>query len=434
MNVSYLPDLCMKEISTVLKDNPSGLYRCSLINRHWNQYFLPELWKEPFQAKARINTKRLIETLFLCLPPEEKECIQDFTNIPINSNPHSMYSKYIQVLNLRMLSQYIEKDFPRMHHQLIYEKLFHHFNSNSTNISKIIFFMGKKGKTTSNNYYNADHAGYPDLFLCPNAKNLSTLKEVEFYGIALSGLIFNCYKVCRDLQTITFYNTEEFPEMLSNFNEGYRGYKYFNLKNLIKSQRNLKNLNIQGFLVSENKYLYEAVNSQNLHSLYIRGDNVLSASRKVNLITLIATYCHNLKVFKISIIDEHVKFIPSLLSSCRRLEHVTFNTYDQIEVINIDLSEIGKTMPSSMNRFALKMSLYFTPENFKEFLINIKDQTNLKVLNFKRCRLFSNDHLDTLIKHGNGRLRKLKINNARKVDHEGLLRARKFVKIETPKI
>ncbi|CAG8680075.1 12421_t:CDS:1 [Funneliformis mosseae] len=511
MNISYLPELCMKEISTVLKDNPSGLYRCSLINRHWNQHFLPELWKNPFQ-ESRINSKRLIETLFLCLSPEEKESIQDYTINPITSNPHTTYSKFLQVLDLKKMIYYIEINFSVTHHQLIYEKLCYHFNSNSTNLSKIIFFVGK---TAVRN--NADYA---DLFLYPNAKNLSTLKEVEFHGLSLSGLIFNCYKVCRDLQTITFYSTEPFPELLFNFNERYNGYKYFNLKNLIKSQRSLKNLNIQGFLVSENKYLYEAVNSQvsslisikfkllhlnnnctldylvkcknleelqileckfhgniitkdenhlvkfpiksklkylkfknciqtdflgnysliismfgqNLNCLDIRGIDVLSDSRKVNLITLVATYCHNLKIFKISIIDEHVKYIPSLLSSCQRLQHVTFNTYEQNEMIHIDLSEIGKTMPSSMNRFTLKMNLHFTPENFKEFLINIKDNINLKVLSFRECRLFSNDHLDMLIKHGNGCLRRLKINKTIKIDEEELLRARQFVKIETAKI
>jgi len=148
---------------------------------------------------------------------------------------------------------------------------------------------------------------------------------------------------------------------------------------------------------------------------------------------VIATYCFNLKTLKISIIDDHIKYIPSLFSSCRKLQHVTFNTYEHKESIDINLSEIGKTMPSTMNRFTMKMNLHFTPENFKEFLINSKDKIGLKVLNFRKCKLISNDHLDVLIKHGNGCLKRFKINKTIKVDHEGLFRAKQFVQIEKPK-
>ncbi|CAB4429639.1 unnamed protein product [Rhizophagus irregularis] len=82
----------------------------------------------------------------------------------------------------------------------------------------------------------------------------------------------------------------------------------------------------------------------------------------------------------------------------------------------------------------MKMNLYFTPENFKEFLINIKDKLNLEVLNFKRCELFDNDHLNMLINYNNGNLKRLKINASIKVDYDALSKANQFLKIENPKL
>ena len=70
--------------------------------------------------------------------------------------------------------------------------------------------------------------------------------------------------------------------------------------------------------------------------------------------------------------------------------------------------------------------------HFRQFILS-QDKINLEVLNFKKCKLFSNNHLNMLIKYGNGHLKKLKITNAMKVDPEGLLRASQFVKIEGPK-
>ncbi|GES88701.1 hypothetical protein GLOIN_2v1774597 [Rhizophagus clarus] len=110
---------------------------------------------------------------------------------------------------------------------------------------------------------------------------------------------------------------------------------------------------------------------------------------------------------------------------------VSFNNYDQKNLINIDLSKIGFNLPPSLKKFTMKMNLFFTPENFKEFLIHSK---NLEVLNFKSCELFNNDHLNILIHYRNNNLKRLKINSAIKVDYDGLSRANQFLKIDSPKL
>src|ERR1044072_5891481 len=90
-------------------------------------------------------------------------------------------------------------------------------------------------------------------------------------------------------------------------------------------------------------------------------------------------------------------------------------------------------MPSTVERFTMKMNVTFTPVNFKGFLINIKDKTGLKALNFRKCKLIGNDHLDMLIQYGNGCLKRLKINKSIRADHEGFISANQFVQIEKPK-
>ncbi|RIA80612.1 hypothetical protein C1645_882069 [Glomus cerebriforme] len=634
MDATYLPELCMKEILIILKNNPSCLLKCSLINRHWNQYFLPELWENPFleNSESKIDTKKLIETFIRCLSFNEKRSILDsIIDLTIIQNPYLMYSKYLKVIDLGKLVNYIKSYYPVNHHLQIYKLLCFNFISNSTNLSKIIL---SKHSVFNNN---------TDIFLYSNARNLSTLKEIEFNGKSLSGLILNCRKICKDLQTITFYCLEDLSDLI--FSERYSGDKYLNLKNLIKSQKNLKNLNIHGFLLSQNKYLYDAINfqssslksikfesidfnknctlsylikcenleelfflnckfygnmitdkkvnhknndsdydsdiddndeidekdetilkiddiinfqfksnlkflkfencnqfdfydnysliisifrknlkylhikgdaasiglkninllsliasncenleelqiskcyeyynnnndhiiinkfynindnfqiksnlkfikfedcnqihlldnylfiisicGQNLQYLYIRGKEILRSSKNINLLLIISTNCFNLLLLKISIIDKYINYIPTLFSSCQKLQHVTFNNYDQNILININLSEIGKSLPLSIKRFTMKMNLNFTPENFKHFLINIKNNFNLEVLNFRNCVLFSNDHLNILILYGIGHLKRLKINNAIKVDHDELLKANQFIKIDSPKI
>ncbi|GES88702.1 hypothetical protein GLOIN_2v1774597 [Rhizophagus clarus] len=561
MDATYLPELCMKEILIDLKNHPSSLLKCSLLNHHWNQYFLPELWKNPFTKnfETKINSKRLIETLIQCLTINEKRSIIKDSNI-INKNPYLMYTKYLKVIDLNNLVSFIILSFPVNHHLQIYKLLCFNFITNSKNISKIIL---SKHSVFNNN---------TDIFLYSNSRNLSTLKEIEFNGVILSNLIYNCSKICNDLRTITFYDLFE----------RYTGDKYFNLKNLIKSQKNLKNLNIHGFLISQNRYLYEAIKfqahslnsinftsidfnkhcnlsyltkcenlvdlqflncnfygnllsnkiinidlykneeendyysdedvdiihvdinfrsnffsklnflkfencnqfgfydnyslillifgknlkrfhiigesdsinylrsidllsiiitkcenleelqiskcfiihnnnnnnnnnninnnsdiivdqiirsklkflkfedcnqlyllknsslilsfcGQNLNYLYIRGKEILEITKNLNLLLLLSTNCFNLKLLKLSIHEKFLNYIPTLFISCQKLEMVSFNNYDQKNLINIDLSKIGFNLPPSLKKFTMKMNLFFTPENFKEFLIHSKN-------------------------------------------------------------
>lgn len=626
MDATYLPELCMKEILITLEYHPSALLKCSLLNRHWNQYFLPELWKNPFKEdlESKIDTKKLIETFINCLTIKEKRSIIDDIDY---KNPYLMYTKYLQVIDLNKLVNYITCIYPVNIHLQIYKLLCFNFLTNSKTIKKVIL---SKHSVFNNN---------TDLFLYSNSRNLSTLKEIEFNGLSLSNLIYNCRKICNELETITFYDTSE----------KYTDHKYYNLKNLIKSQKNLKNLSIYGFSISQNRYLYEAVKfqshnlkciefdsidfnrhcnlsylikcenleelqfincnfygntlsnknnvinqddrndyysdedediidvdvnfkfnnnisrlnflkfencnqfsfhdnqsliimifgknlkrlhimrendsnylrsvnllndlrsinllsiitkrceileelkisrcfnnnqrnnfnnfnnddiiindenininnsklkylkfedcnqihllrncslifsicGQNLIDLYIRGKEILEITKNINLLLILSTNCSNLKLLKISILEKYFNYIPSLFSSCQKLQIISFNNYDQRNLINIDLSKIGSNIPISLKKFTMKMNLYFTPENFKEFLINIKDKLNLEVLNFKRCELFNNDHLDMLIKYSNGNLKKLKINGSIKVDYDALSRANQFFKVENPKL
>jgi hypothetical protein len=265
-----------------------------------------------------------------------------------------------------------------------------------------------------------------------NLRLLHIKGETGSRGIRRINLLSVITTRCENLEELRISGCSDFDEYLF-INENNNVINNFQIRSKLKylkfedcSQRHLLDA----------YPLVTSICGQNLQYLYIRGKEILSATRNIrniNLLLIISRNCFNLKLLKISIINKYIGFIPKLFSSCQKLQHVTFNTYDQKELINIDLSEIGETIPLSMKRFTMKMNLYFTPENFKEFLINSKDKINLEVLNFRECELFSDDHLNMLIKYGNGYLKRFKINNAIKVDNESLSKANQFVKIEGPK-
>ncbi|GBC42056.2 hypothetical protein GLOIN_2v1774597 [Rhizophagus irregularis DAOM 181602=DAOM 197198] len=482
MDANYLPELCMKEILTNLKNHPSGLLKCSLLNRHWNHYFLPELWKNPFKEnlESKINTKKLIETFVNCLTINEKRSI--INNNDINyKNPYLMYTKYLQVIDLNKLVNYITFTYPVNNHLQIYKLLCFNFLANSKNITTIIL---SKHSVFNNN---------TDLFLYSNSRNLSTLKEIEFNGLSLSNLIYNCRKIYErndyysdededivdidinfqfnnniisKLNFLKFENCNQFgfydnqsliilifgkslkrlhivrendSNHLRSVNLLSNDLRSINLLSTItKRCENLEELQISRYCnqihLLKNCYLIFSICGQNLNYLYIRGKEILEITKNVNLLLILSTNCNNLKLLKLSITEKYFNYIPSLFTSCQKLQFISFNNYDQRNLINIDLSKIGLTLPLSLKKFTMKMNLYFTPENFKEFLINIKDKLNLEVLNFKRCELFDNDHLNMLINYNNGNLKRLKINASIKVDYDVLSKANQFLKIENPKL
>ncbi|CAG8698777.1 7756_t:CDS:2 [Rhizophagus irregularis] len=447
MDANYLPELCMKEILTNLKNHPSGLLKCSLLNRHWNHYFLPELWKNPF--KENLEKRYTDSDKYYNL----KNLIKSQKNLKnLNIFGFSISQNRYLYEAIKFQSHYLKNikfdsiDFNR-HCNLSYlikcknleelQFLNCNFYGNTLN-NKII------NQDERNDYYSDEDEDIVDIDINFQFNNniISKLNFLKFENCNQFGFYDNQSLIIlifgKSLKRLHIVREND-SNHLRSVNLLSNDLRSINLLSTItKRCENLEELQISRYCnqihLLKNCYLIFSICGQNLNYLYIRGKEILEITKNVNLLLILSTNCNNLKLLKLSITEKYFNYIPSLFTSCQKLQFISFNNYDQRNLINIDLSKIGLTLPLSLKKFTMKMNLYFTPENFKEFLINIKDKLNLEVLNFKRCELFDNDHLNMLINYNNGNLKRLKINASIKVDYDVLSKANQFLKIENPKL
>jgi len=65
---STLPTLCLHNIFEYLRNDPSSLYACALVNRHWWRHAISELWRDPFiVVKSKDCRAKLFDLLMLFL-------------------------------------------------------------------------------------------------------------------------------------------------------------------------------------------------------------------------------------------------------------------------------------------------------------------------------------------------------------------------------
>src|SRR6266487_2089632 len=96
-SASAPPTLCFNEIFKYLGDDVASLHSCALVNHHWSEHAIPELWRDPFvivQAKGRRS--KLIYSL---LPFLEINGKHQFAPSALNRTPSYPYLYYLKNFN-----------------------------------------------------------------------------------------------------------------------------------------------------------------------------------------------------------------------------------------------------------------------------------------------------------------------------------------------
>ncbi|CAH1763783.1 2153_t:CDS:2 [Entrophospora sp. SA101] len=346
-------------------------------------------------------------------------------------------------------------------------------NKQCLNIRTIILDM-------NNNYTIQQRSTSPieeeelNIFLYPNAKtNLTKIKTLITHGEYVDGLLSTASQILCNLKEIQF--------ILANSN--YFATTFQDLSKLIESQKSLENLLIKcsrskplGF-----KNIFQSLINTQFESLAILTlENVDFQSEQTisncsNYLTLLTSYCRNLKYFSGTINfkqQQQVMDLIEFLKASKNLEKVAINDIKKIRTNGRSLNhiwvekpiisslatnttntkntngdnlfseylpEIGKSLPTTIKTFKVRNVLSFSPDCLKQFLANCKGE--LKYLGFASCKDFSSAHLQAIIDYienkkrdgncgvGDEILKRLNVRGCYLINFEDLSYVKNFIKI-----
>ncbi|CAG8456584.1 1613_t:CDS:1 [Acaulospora colombiana] len=158
------------------------------------------------------------------------------------------------------------------------------------------------------------------------------------------------------------------------------------------------------------------------------------------IIHAIASYCPNLRVFKLSIDHGQFNILYRLLESCKKLKNISIDSIaeDQKGWLEIDresevdaneiLPSLGKHIPSSLRILRIWSNWVFTPESLEQFFIN--SVAKIKILDLSYCECINDQHLEILLKYAKvGTLKGLYVDRARHLSAEAVDYAGQFIDI-----
>nr|CAG8554409.1 6869_t:CDS:2 [Entrophospora candida] len=346
-------------------------------------------------------------------------------------------------------------------------------NKQCLNIRTIILDM-------NNNYTIQQRSTSPieeeelNIFLYPNAKtNLTKIKTLITHGEYVDGLLSTASQILCNLKEIQFILT----------NSNYFATTFQDLSKLIESQKSLENLLIKcsrskplGF-----KNIFQSLINTQFESLAILTlENVDFQSEQTisncsNYLTLLTSYCRNLKYFSGTINfkqQQQMMDLIEFLKASKNLEKVAINDIKKIRTNGRSLNhiwvekpiisslatnttntkntngdnlfseylpEIGKSLPTTIKTFKVRNVLSFSPDCLKQFLANCKGE--LKYLGFASCKDFSSAHLQAIIDYIENKkrdgncgvdgeiLKRLNVRGCYLINFEDLSYVKNFIKI-----
>jgi hypothetical protein len=339
--------ICLEEVLQYLIEDPGTLYSCILVNRSWCRLTIPILWSDPFNNIKRKNPNNAnlsIRTFISCLDDSEKFSLtNEFIKIP-NSWKETLfdYPKYLKIFKYDHFGKLLE-NFVRMNYKLLIEV--------KTDLNKIYMIITsvimemifKKSRKLITLQYIHDHISSQrtiytlDLLLYSyndgegrknsryvSLKKLTTLKffayciHEESYTIIWPKFFNTLAKLAKNIQEI-FIHFPSDDEIDYDLKKVYPA-----IMNLIKSQRNLKSLEINESHCS--KMDQKIINS------------------------LILTQSNTLTNFKI---NGEIKFIYliQLLENCKNLKSIHMNKLNNYGGIPKDIKKLIKSSTTSLEKF-----------------------------------------------------------------------------------
>nr|CAG8549222.1 1700_t:CDS:2 [Entrophospora candida] len=403
-------------------------------------------------------------------------------------------------------------------------------NKQCLNIRTIILDM-------NNNYTIQQRSTSPieeeelNIFLYPNAKtNLTKIKTLITHGEYVDGLLSTASQILCNLKEIQFILTNsnyfattfqdlskliESQKSLENLLIKCSRSKPLGFKNIFQSLINtqfeslailtLENVDFQSefpfklfISLKELKYLKLESSFSKLDTLIINSclipmklpEIIFSKSKNLinvkflgeqtisncsNYLTLLTSYCRNLKYFSGTINfkqQQQMMDLIEFLKASKNLEKVAINDIKKIrtngrslnhiwvekpiisslatnttntkntngdDLFSEYLPEIGKSLPTTIKTFKVRNVLSFSPDCLKQFLANCKGE--LKYLGFASCKDFSSAHLQAIIDYIENKkrdgncgvdgeiLKRLNVRGCYLINFEDLSYVKNFIKI-----
>jgi len=195
---------------------------------------------------------------------------------------------------------------------------------------------------------------------------------------------------------------------------------FYKLKNLELTRMMVPASMLQSLLSQSNG----AINTI-IFSGLISGDFMLT-----NLFDLLATFCPNLHKLSVFVHHGSIYNLLSHLGSWPQLQQLEINGGICISNVYTEVDDLmplfGKAVPSTLQRLEIRINWEFSPEALRGFFENCT--ASLEHLNLEWCKL-SDEHIDQIVKHCNGRLKYLNIENAVDVTWDGYKKAIDNIKV-----
>ncbi|RIB14309.1 hypothetical protein C2G38_2248326 [Gigaspora rosea] len=288
-----LPNECILEIFSKIKDDKNSLFSCLLVNRQWCRNAVPILWSDPLCFPIKPS---LIETYLSTLNIEEKKKLATYKiDIP-DVAPLFSYGSYIMFFETTHLRSGINS-WLRLH-WMGYDKKLSFITANEENIKEDITNALIKMFLQSSNGFKKLILNRHDLNLIPHptilldySHGLSQLTSLEYsednvnnenFELAVD-LLTILSKICTTIQQINFSLCDN---KITN-----------SCANIIRSQGNLKCLSFSGIRNDvEINVMLLALNQSHFLSLrYITLNRCNFLAANIGLIS----YCKNLIKLKI---------------------------------------------------------------------------------------------------------------------------------------
>ncbi|GBB98650.1 hypothetical protein RclHR1_03290008 [Rhizophagus clarus] len=257
MTCQLLAD-CLDEIFEYLEEDRLTLHSCLLVNRLWCKLTVRILWRNIWNFKSKIcqlkAASSILSTLIACLPNESKELLHKndiFISPPTPKPPLFNYATYCKVLSTYGIDKIVDKvlndkSLLNYRRSLVANEVFKLFTSQISSLKKLVYHRnGRYHINFSFNYF-------------PGAKDLS---ELHCESDLPSNFLYQLSQVCHNLQSISINFVSE---NISN-----------ELKELIFSQKNLKNIALSAFDESWSDIIPTLMkHSNSLIKLCLYSDNV----------------------------------------------------------------------------------------------------------------------------------------------------------------
>ncbi|RIA84324.1 hypothetical protein C1645_832437 [Glomus cerebriforme] len=258
-----LPADCLNEIFEYLEEDKPALYSCLLVNRLWCKISIRILWRNiwnfrcsiAYQHRPKVSLK-ILSTLIACLPDESKKFLNNngvLIPTPTSEPPLFNYPAFCKFLSIYDIFQIVE---------VIGEKPYDILNIKTINylvVNEVIkMFMNQISALKKLIYISTISI---NSNICFSGANLVDLSELCCSSDINPEFYYQLSQTCHNLHSLAI---DFEPKPISN-----------ELKELISSQRNLKELSLSAYDGGDWTDILSSLmkHSNTLIKLYLNSDN-----------------------------------------------------------------------------------------------------------------------------------------------------------------